>query len=65
MALFSILVAHFLRMVPSSALAGFVAPMSLRKSAIAFSFSKASTTIGPLDMKSVSELKKGRLACTA
>src|SRR5579864_1156382 len=64
-ALCSMLVAHFLRMVPSSAFAGFVAPINLRRSAMAFSFSSASTTIGPLDMKSVSVRKNGRLAWTA
>ncbi len=57
--------AHFLRMVPGSAFAGFVAPISLRRSAMALSFSSASTTIGPLDMKLVSESKNGRLAWTA
>ena len=55
MALFSMLAAHFLRIVPSLACAGLVAPISSRRSAMALLFSSASTTIGPLDMKSVSE----------
>src|SRR3954447_368421 len=58
MALCSMLDAHFLRTVPSSALAGLVAPMSLRRSAMALSFSSARTTIGPLDINVVSESKK-------
>ena len=41
MALCSMLCAHFLRIVPSSAFAGLVAPISLRRSAMAFSFSSA------------------------
>ena len=65
MALFSMLAAHFLRMVPSLACAGLVAPISSRRSAMALLFSSARTTIGPLDMKSVSELKNGLPACTA
>src|SRR5229473_5596963 len=55
-ALWSMLLAHFFRIVPSSAFDGLVAPISLRRSAMAFSFSSASATIGPLDIKLVSEL---------
>src|SRR4029077_15174203 len=65
MALCSMLAAHFLRIVPSSALAGLVAPISLRRSAMAFSFSSASATMGPLDMNWVSELKNDLCAWTA
>ena len=45
--------AYFLRMVPSSAWAGFVAPMSLRKAATASSFSRMAATMGPLLINSV------------
>ena len=44
-----------LRIVPSSALAGLVAPISLRQSAIALAFSSASTTTGPEVMNAPSE----------
>src|SRR5262249_51821131 len=65
-ALCSMLEAHFLRMVPVSALAGLVAPISLRQDAMAsFSFSSAMTMIGPLDMNVVRESKNGLPACTA
>jgi len=48
MALCSMLDAHFLRMVPSSALAGLVAPISLRRSDNSvFFIPKARATIGP------------------
>ena len=43
--------ANFLRMVPSSAFAGLVAPISLRRSAMALSFSRTISKIGPEDMK--------------
>src|SRR5262249_8410685 len=59
-ALCSMLDAHFSRMVPCSAFAGLVAPISLRQPVMAsFSFSSAKTTMGPLDMKVVNESKKG------
>ena len=40
--------------MPSSAWAGSVAPMRVRKSATAFSFSRMMGTHGPDDMKSTS-----------
>src|SRR5713101_5153833 len=46
-ALCSMLLAHFFRIVPSSAFAELVAPVSLRRSAITFSCARASATIGP------------------
>ena len=55
-------VAKSLRMVPSSAWAGLVAPMSLRKSAMALSFSRTMGKMGPEDMNWVSSPKKGRAA---
>src|SRR5713226_5186925 len=64
-ALCSMLDAHFFRIVPSSAFAGLVAPINFRRSAIASTFSNASTTIGPLDIKSVRELKNDLPAWTA
>ena len=51
--------ANFLRMVPSSALAGLVAPISLRRSAMALSFSRTIRKSGPEDMKSVRLSKNG------
>src|ERR1035438_8268517 len=48
--------ANFLRMVPSSALAGLVAPISLRRPAIASSFSRTIRTSGPRSEEHTSEL---------
>src|SRR5689334_15703311 len=56
----SMLAAYFFRIVPSSALAGLVAPISLRHDAIASSsFSRHMATHGPLDIKLVSDSKNG------
>ena len=53
MALFSIDVPNSLRSVPASALAGSVAPISVRHFLIASGASSASTTAGPDDMNVV------------
>ncbi len=59
-ALRSILCANFLRMVPSAAFSGLVAPISSRHCLIAFSRSSTSTTTGPSVMNVTSPLKNGR-----
>src|SRR3546814_10868923 len=56
--------AKSLRMVPSAALAGLVAPITSRYLAMAFSPSSTCTTTGPEIMKSTRSLKKGRALCT-
>ena len=59
-ALFSIDAPNSLRSVPGSALAGSVAPMSVRHFLIASGASRHMTTQGPEDMKSVRLPKNGR-----
>lgn len=54
------LLAKRLRIVPSAALAGLVAPMTSRHLATASSRSRQSRTHGPSLMKSTSSPKKGR-----
>ncbi len=61
----STLSARSARIVPRSAFFGSVAPISCRLRAMTFSPSSTITTIGPDDMNSVSEPKKGRSRCTA
>jgi len=57
--------ANSLRIVPASALAGSVAPMSVRHFLIASGASSTSTMDGPDDMNSVRLAKNGRARCTA
>ena len=52
--------ANLLRMVPSSALAGLVAPIRPRQERIASSFSNTSAITGPRDMNVQRSPKKGR-----
>ena len=54
-----------LRIVPASAFAGSVAPISVRQAATASSFSRTATTTGPRVMNSTSSPKKGRCRWTA
>jgi len=61
----SMLLANSLRMVPSAALAGLVAPMTSRFRATALSPSSTCTMTGPLVMYCTRLLKKGRSRCTA
>jgi hypothetical protein len=56
--------AKSLRIVPSAALAGLVAPISSRFFATAFSPSSTCTTTGPEVMKATRSLKKGRARWT-
>ncbi len=57
--------AKSLRIVPGTAFAGSVAPMTSRFFAMALSPSSTCTTTGPDVMKSTSERKNGRALCTA
>jgi len=61
----SMLFANSFRMVPSAALAGFVAPITSRLRATAFSPSSTCTMTGPLVMYCTRLLKNGRSRCTA
>ena len=53
------------RTVPQSAPAGSVAPTSVRRSVMAFSFSSIIGTTGPEVMKATSESRKGLPSWTA
>ena len=65
MQLRSMLAANRLRMVPSAALAGLVAPITSRSPLMASSRSSAMTMIGPSVMNFTSPPKKGRSRWTA
>ena len=59
------LVAKSLRIVPSAALAGLVAPINSRFLATALSPSRTISSTGPEVMNSTRLPKKGRSRCTA